>query len=46
MINEDEMGRECNTKGEKRNACRIFVGKLEGKSATGRPGRRWDENFS
>jgi hypothetical protein len=26
---------------EKRNACRILVGKLEGKRPLGRPRRRW-----
>jgi hypothetical protein len=27
--------------GEKRNGCRILVGKLEGKGPLGRPRRRW-----
>jgi hypothetical protein len=31
--------------GEKRDACRIFVGKPEGKEATGRPRRRWVDNI-
>jgi hypothetical protein len=31
--------------GEKRNACRIFVGKPEGKRPLGRPRRRWVENM-
>jgi hypothetical protein len=31
------MGRECSTNGEKRNACRIMVGKPEGKRPLGRP---------
>jgi hypothetical protein len=30
---------------EKRNAYRIFVGKLEGKKALGRPRRRWVDNI-
>jgi hypothetical protein len=29
---------------EKRNACRILVGKPEGKRPLGRPRRRWMEN--
>jgi hypothetical protein len=31
--------------GEKRNACRILVGKPEGKKPLGRPRRRWVENI-
>jgi hypothetical protein len=31
--------------GEKSNADRIFVGKLEGKRPLGRPRRRWVENI-
>jgi hypothetical protein len=31
------MGRECSTNGDKRNACRILVGKPEGKRPLGRP---------
>jgi hypothetical protein len=38
---EDEMGRACNTNGEKRNAYRILVGKEEGKRPLGRPRCRW-----
>jgi hypothetical protein len=30
--------------GEKRNACRISVGKPEGKRPLGRPRRRWVDN--
>jgi hypothetical protein len=30
--------------GEKRNACRILVGKPEGKRPLGRPRRRWEDN--
>jgi hypothetical protein len=30
---------------EKRNACRLFVGKPEGKSPLGRPRRRWVDNI-
>jgi hypothetical protein len=31
--------------GEKRNAYRLLVGKPEGKSALGRPRRRWVDNI-
>jgi hypothetical protein len=31
--------------GEKRNACRILVGKPEGKRQLGRPRRRWVNNI-
>jgi hypothetical protein len=31
--------------GEKRNACRLFVGKPEGKRPLGRPRRRWADNI-
>jgi hypothetical protein len=41
QVKEDEMGRACSTNGEKINACRIWVGKPEGKRPLGRPRRRW-----
>jgi hypothetical protein len=31
--------------GEKRNACRLLVGKPEGKRPLGRPRRRWVNNI-
>jgi hypothetical protein len=31
--------------GEKRNACRLLVGKSEGKRPLGRPRRRWKDNI-
>jgi hypothetical protein len=31
--------------GEKRNACRILVGKPEGRRPLGRPRRRWEDNI-
>jgi hypothetical protein len=39
------MGRACSTNGEQRNACRIMVGKPEGKRPLGRPRRRWVDNI-
>jgi hypothetical protein len=35
----------CSTNGEKRNAYRILVGRLEGKRPLGRPRRRWEDNI-
>jgi hypothetical protein len=32
----------CSKNGEKLNACRLLVGKPEGKRPLGRPGRRWN----
>jgi hypothetical protein len=45
-VKDDEMGRSCSTNGVKRNACRIFVGKAEGKRQKGRPRREWEDNTS
>jgi hypothetical protein len=39
------MGRACSTNGEKRNACRILVGKPEGKRPLGRTRCRWMDNI-
>jgi hypothetical protein len=39
------MARACSTNGEKRNACRILVGKLEEKRPLGRPRCRWVDNI-
>jgi hypothetical protein len=35
----------CSTNGEKRNAYRLLVGKLEGKRPLGRPRCRWVDNI-
>jgi hypothetical protein len=45
QVAEDEMGGPCSTNGEKRNACRLLVGKPEGKRPLGRPRRRWVDNI-
>jgi hypothetical protein len=39
------MGRACSTNGEKRNAYRILVGKLERKRPLERPRRGWVDNI-
>jgi hypothetical protein len=36
---------ECSTNGEKRNVCRLLVGKPEGKRPVGRPRGRWADNI-
>jgi hypothetical protein len=35
----------CSTNGKKRNACRILVGRPEGKRQLQRPRRRWVDNI-
>jgi hypothetical protein len=39
------MGGVFSTNGEKRNACKLLVGKPEGKRPLGRPRRRWVDNI-
>jgi hypothetical protein len=39
------MGGACSTNGEKRNACRVLVGKLEGKRPLIKPRRGWEDNI-
>jgi hypothetical protein len=39
------MGGACSTNGEKRDAYRLLVGKLEGKRPLGRPRRKWMDNI-
>jgi hypothetical protein len=41
QVGEYEIGGPCSTKGGKRKAYRLLVGKPEGKSPLGRPRRRW-----
>jgi hypothetical protein len=38
------MGRTCRTHGEKMNACRILVRKLERKTSLRRPRLMWEDN--
>jgi hypothetical protein len=45
QVKEDEMGKACSTKGEKRNAYRILLGNPEGKRPLGRPSSRWADNI-
>jgi hypothetical protein len=45
MMKKDEMGGGCSTYGEKRNACRILVGKPEGERPLGRQRRRCVNNI-
>jgi hypothetical protein len=45
MMKSEGMGRKCSTNGEKKNACRILVGKTEGKRPLGRPIRRWVDDI-
>jgi hypothetical protein len=38
------MGRACSEDGEKKNAYRVLVGKLERKTPRGRHNLRWEDN--
>jgi hypothetical protein len=40
------MGVSCRRIGEKRNVCRLLVGKPEGRRPLGRPRRRWVDNIN
>ena len=40
-----EVGESCSTYGERTGVYRVLVGKPEGKSPLGRPGRRWKDNI-
>jgi hypothetical protein len=39
------MGGPCGENGEKRNACRLLVGKPDGRRPLGRTRRRWVDNI-
>jgi hypothetical protein len=39
------MSRACSTNGERKNACRIMVGKPEGRRPLGRPKCRWVDSI-
>jgi hypothetical protein len=39
------MGRACSTHGAKKNACRVLVGKLEGKRPLVRYTSMWEDNI-
>jgi hypothetical protein len=39
------IGRACRTQGEKKNACRIVVGKLDGRRLLGRSRHRGEDNI-
>jgi hypothetical protein len=39
------MGTECSTNGEKKNVCRLLVGKPEGKRSLVRPRHSWLDNI-
>jgi hypothetical protein len=44
-MKDGEMGRACSTNEEMRNACRVLVGKSDGKRQIGRPRSRWENNI-
>jgi hypothetical protein len=39
------VGRACSKYGEKKNVCKILVGKSERKRPLGRPRRSWEDNM-
>jgi hypothetical protein len=45
QVKEDEMGRAYSTNEDNRKACRILVGKPEGKRSMGKPRRSWVGNI-
>jgi hypothetical protein len=45
QVMEDEMGRAYSTNWDRRNACRILVGKPEGKRPVARPRCRLEDNI-
>jgi hypothetical protein len=45
QVENDEIGWECSTNGEKRNVYRLLIGKPEGRRPLGRPRLRWLDNI-
>jgi hypothetical protein len=45
QIKKNDMCGICGTYGDKRCACRVLVGRPEGKITLGRPRRRWEDNI-
>jgi hypothetical protein len=45
QVEEDEVSRASSMNRENRNACRILLGKAEGKRPLGRPRRTWVDNI-
>ena len=46
FLENNETGRACIARmGERRNVCRVLVGKPEEKRPLERPGRRWQDNI-
>jgi hypothetical protein len=45
QIKRIDMGRACNTYGERRGAYRVLVGKPGGRRPLGRPRRGWEDNI-
>jgi hypothetical protein len=43
---KDEIGWACSTNAKMKHACKILVGKPEGKRPLGRPRRRWEDNMN
>jgi hypothetical protein len=45
QVEKNGMGGACSMYGERRGACRVLVGKPEGKRPLGRSKLRWEDNF-
>jgi len=44
-IKKNEMGRACGTYWGERGACRVLVGRSDGKEPFGKPMRRWEDDI-
>jgi hypothetical protein len=44
-LKDDEIGEACSTNWKNRNACWLFVKKLEVKRPLRKPRRRWEDNI-